>query len=51
MSGPKNCKTVYGPAAALVADGAPAHVSPYRSAAHMATKEFPRDTKGRFTER
>jgi hypothetical protein len=50
MSG-KTCKNVYGPAAALVSDGATAHVSPYRNTPHMATKDFPRDTKGRFTER
>jgi hypothetical protein len=51
MSGKKTCQNVFGPAAALVSDGASAHVSPYRNPAHMATKDFPRDTKGRFTER
>jgi len=51
MSGPAKYNTVYGPAAALVKDGATAHVSTYRNTVHMAPKDFPRDTKGRFTGR
>jgi hypothetical protein len=46
MSG--NQTSMYGPAAALVTDGATAHVSPYRNVVHMTTKDFPRDKKGRF---
>ena len=45
MSGTPNTANLYGPAAPLLLNGATAHVSPYP----MASKDFPRDLKGRFT--
>jgi len=44
MSGTTNFTNLYGPATALLEQGATAHVSPYA----MAPKGFPRDFKGRF---
>jgi hypothetical protein len=44
MSGNTNFANLYGPAIALLEKGATAHVSPYP----MASKDFPRDLKGRF---
>lgn len=44
MSGNTNFTNLYGPATALLEKGATAHVSPYP----MASKDFPRDLKGRF---
>jgi len=53
MSGTTDSASLYGPATALLQSGATAHVSPYSSAGAMAmaTKDFPRDPKGRFTWR
>jgi hypothetical protein len=57
MSGAQNCINIYGPAAQLVQNGAPAYVSPYNkvttpaAAPAMSPKDFPRDHIGRFTGR
>lgn len=58
MSDTPNCNNIYGPAAQLVQNGAPAYVSPYNTVssgasavAALSPKDFPRDRIGKFTGR